>query len=118
MRHPNHLQQRQSIMASSPAIFRFTDLPKEIRLEIYEFLPIQTRHFTVPTFLEDKGECTFIIRSLPVAILATCKAVHEEAHGIIAAKLLRMRNFPPQILISLDTLRTAWNRLSEGSSCK
>lgn len=83
-------------MATSPQHFRFLDHPPELRLMVYEYLPVQS----VTRTLRSKP-CSFHKESLTLeyyrfqtALLATCKVVQKEAATYI---LRSMEALPPQL---------------------
>jgi hypothetical protein len=81
---------------STTTHFRLLDLPKELRLMIYEFLPITTRRHSI--VLPDEKEVILIIKSLPVCLLSTGRFVSEEARPFMEEKLRYMKNTPPRII--------------------
>jgi len=62
--------------------FRFLDLPKDIRLMVYERLPRSTKHTTIITS-SSEGRITLISHSISIAILGTCQRVHQEALPLV-----------------------------------
>ncbi|KAF2108792.1 hypothetical protein BDV96DRAFT_586671 [Lophiotrema nucula] len=59
----------------------FLDLPKEIRLMIYERLPRTIRHTTLT--VHEGISATLIQPTTPTSILATCRQINDEAQGIV-----------------------------------
>ncbi|KAF2262069.1 hypothetical protein CC78DRAFT_535129 [Lojkania enalia] len=99
--------------------FRFLDLPRELRLMVYEFLPVQSkrvtfvknvRHYTPSNVLQSPSTFSLMNFSRPTGILGTCRFLREEALPTIAAKLLGQRFSPrylrvPRIEADSETLR-------------
>tara|TARA_R110002003_G_scaffold40_12_gene2751 strand:- start:1905 stop:2693 length:789 start_codon:yes stop_codon:yes gene_type:complete len=86
--------------ALQQAHFRFTELPAELRLTIYEFLPIQTKHVVVDNETDaDSAVTTLLIQQVPVQLLRVCRLVHNEAKGILALKLRSVREATPKIIM-------------------
>jgi hypothetical protein len=84
--------------------FRFMDLPKEIRLVVYEKLPIVTRRHDVP--LRDRQHHLTLVNTTiaGVSILATCRQVNEEASYILAPRLRKTLKAPPKVVIEAHHL--------------
>jgi hypothetical protein len=91
--------------------FRFLDLPKELRLVVYERLLIKTTHRTYKScvvycpYEKLNGRSTYVFttvtKSLPgVMILAACKLVFDEAERILRRRLNTHLNQPPKILVN------------------
>lgn len=79
--------------------FRFLDLPKELRLLVYENLPRTIKHHQTRHPDEPSHRMSFILKSVPVAILSTCRTVHDEARPILQATLNAfVRDVPPRLI--------------------
>jgi hypothetical protein len=89
---------------STPTPFRLLDLPKELRLMIYEKVQINWNRHAIP--LSQHGDTgTLDNASLPgLRILGTCRSVHREASLILRRKLLQILEMPPTILVRADNL--------------
>jgi hypothetical protein len=87
-----------------PRPFRLLDLPKELRLVIYEQLDITTKQHIIP--IDKKGEhtITMVSLSVPVRILATCRFVSEEAGVILKPKIKQLLKTPPTIMVGVKHL--------------
>jgi hypothetical protein len=102
------------------APFKFLDLPAELRLMIYERLDSATHHYKVdhPDELSveksrEDIQGTVIIKSFPVAILATCKVIHQEGTPILAGKLQQLAQTPVRIIMSSATFTQGFNDLTK-----
>jgi hypothetical protein len=114
---------------ASAQLFRFLDLPKELRLMVYKCLPTKMTHYEInseglPTgglhfevrnasyLIEDGPRTQFHGHDWPVfpvkivhktmsglAILATCQEIASEAGAIIHPKLRAMSEGPAQIIM-------------------
>lgn len=67
--------------------FRFLDLPKELRIMVYEYLPRIVRHHELCIYSRDckeqpRQKLTLVINSVPLAILAVCRQIKSEAETI------------------------------------
>lgn len=71
----------------STSIFPFLDLPKEIRLMIYEYLPLQTRrthsYFTIKNEKEDSIAVIGTYYTIPSNIRRTCRKINAEVCDIL-----------------------------------
>jgi hypothetical protein len=85
--------------------FRFMDLPKELRLIVYEQLTIEWKHHEVPLDMECERCITVVNPSLHgVRILAASRFVNEEAGPILKPKLAQMLKSPPTLKINIEDL--------------
>lgn len=73
------------------AFFRFMDLPKKIRLMIYDRLPRRITHHRISVVEEDESNeaITLILRSTSTSILSTSKTIYDEAYPIVQRTLQR-----------------------------
>jgi hypothetical protein len=106
--------------------FRFADLPKDFRLSVYDFLPIQTKHHAIKCHDDYKEwdyyqeaykwdyyqeahnaewfpepKITLLFTSFQsLAILRTCQWIASEAGAIIQPKMEAMRRLPVRIIVN------------------
>lgn len=92
-------------IAPTATHFRLLDLPKELRLIIYEQLKIEWKHHIVPLDDDCSQTITLVNPSLAgIRILATCRFVKEEAEKILRPRLAQMMQSPPIIIIEASSL--------------
>ncbi|KAH4068007.1 hypothetical protein HBI67_099320 [Parastagonospora nodorum] len=82
--------------------FRFMDLPAELRLMVYEFIPVTTRHCTVhgkPFYDKSLTQVVLVTKSLSCSILLASHAVCNEASPVFAVKLEILRTEPTRFIL-------------------
>ncbi|PVI03127.1 hypothetical protein DM02DRAFT_670079 [Periconia macrospinosa] len=98
---------------SVPEPFRFLDLPKAIRLCIYEYLPVTVRHVELPyqyhlnepSFLniEEDTWVTCVVKTMSLSILSTCRFINDEASAILKPRLSKLCSRPPQLIYTVNS---------------
>jgi hypothetical protein len=84
--------------------FPFMQLPTEIRLMVYECLPVQIK---THDFSTNGSSCTasrsftVVSRYLDLSILLTCRRIHVEATAIMQRKLNDILQTPPRWIMDL-----------------
>ena len=85
----------------SLALFRFLDLPVELRLMVYERISIVTRHY----ILRYTTPISFVILvtwSVSTSLLATSRQVHSECFAALLAKMCGLAS-PPYLYYIVDS---------------
>jgi hypothetical protein len=101
---PIYLQ--TTMAAHSRQIFRFMALPRELRLMIYDFLPIMTKHHTIcetqPGQVEQgnsTGFLTVVVLHTSVQVLRVCRIIRNEAMKTMALQLERIQKMTPRVMV-------------------
>jgi hypothetical protein len=95
--------------ASSPKstqFFRLFELPKELRLMIYECICIITRHQTMRDPTTPYSGITLTTKSLPVAILATCHFVLAECYTFMSRQMEESAEEPLRFIVDSPSFET------------
>jgi hypothetical protein len=93
--------------------FRFLDLPKELRLMVYECIPIITHHHVLqdPTIPEDSSSCgstiTLVVKSISIAMLLASSPIYDECRPIFDHKLKALRAEPLRLIVD----STSWESM-------
>jgi hypothetical protein len=89
-------------LSHARVIFRFLDLPTEIRLIVYEQLDIVIRHSTtcMAYTTQHNGSSTLVLKLLPLAIFRVCKTTYSEAYAMLRPKMYEILAHPPRIMIT------------------
>jgi hypothetical protein len=85
--------------------FPFNALPAEIRLMIYECIPVQVqRHDFQAVSISSANPRSFAVisKSVDLSILRTCKKIHDEASGIMRKKIEDICQTPPRWIIDVS----------------
>ena len=83
-------------MAARPAdVFRFLDLPPELRAMVYQYLPLTTRHYTLQEpqdrHRNSKPFIILAVKYFPVSIFATCRLINQECKASLKHTLGYLR---------------------------
>jgi hypothetical protein len=83
----------------------FLDIPIELRLMIYELVPIRIREFCQDHNVDDESyPIKFLVPCTTVALLVTCRQVQQEAADIMEKKLAKLRNTPLRVTVNIMLL--------------
>ena len=82
--------------------FRFLDLPKEIRLMIYEEIATISWSRCIIPLVTEGHSVTLVNPSIAVRILATSRFVNDEAEAIFRPRIENLLVDPPQLFVKLE----------------
>jgi hypothetical protein len=105
----------------SKSTFRFLHLPKELRLLIYEYIPITTRHHVWDGSLRPGSigssfegiTLTLVIKSTSISILLVSSVVYNECKHILHRKLKALRAEPLRLIVDLHNAYPLMNYNSD-----
>ncbi|KAH9873045.1 hypothetical protein J1614_005442 [Plenodomus biglobosus] len=84
--------------------FPFLRLPKDVRLMVYEQLPMTTNEHIIPMEVRTH-HITIVNYSISgIHILATCRQINDEASYVLNPRLTRILKTPPEIAIAAKNL--------------
>ena len=87
--------------------FPFLSLPKELRLMVYERIPINIQHHVVPgQILKSRTETkawsfTLVDMSISLSILSACRQIHNEAAKLLSRRIHEISSSPPRAMLAL-----------------
>jgi len=69
--------------------FRFLDLPTDIRLEVYDLFPAETRRYTVKAIRgRAMPRISIATKRIPcMGLLTTCRQIYDEVSSVLASRL-------------------------------
>ncbi|KAF2679661.1 hypothetical protein K458DRAFT_435008 [Lentithecium fluviatile CBS 122367] len=86
--------------------FPFLSLPRDIRLIIYDFIPVERRHLPLWIVGHDPSPNVHIVSCrLPLDILRTCRLVNAEARTMLAKRVSRLTSKSMSRIIVFDIVR-------------
>ncbi|KAH7093508.1 hypothetical protein FB567DRAFT_175161 [Paraphoma chrysanthemicola] len=94
------------------APFRFLDLPKEIRLMVYDRLPMRRRYHAfkslspIPELCHEQPFAFMSTAVTGLALLATCHQVHEEASTMLRMRIAHLVGQPLRLITSFKFLQS------------
>jgi hypothetical protein len=91
--------------------FRFLDLPAELRLMVYDYLPIRTKQHTlhatktkVSEAINDRPSAVPVSHHVSAQILRGCRVLQNEAQAAISRQISKIRNMMPRAIINSSAL--------------
>ena len=95
---------------TDPQPFRFLDLPKDIRLMIYDELSrIRATRYVIPFKNADHHITLLIPYVTGIRILATCHFINSEALPIFAPKLEKILQYPLETIVKAEHLTSLFD---------